>query len=72
MVAAPRWNAMNPEALNQTQISLSSDTLAICDQIDPKCKLRAGMCNLCRTTGWLREITGARILHDIHKLKKKI
>lgn len=38
MVAAPRWNAMNPEALNQTQISLSSDTLAICDQNDTKCK----------------------------------
>lgn len=38
MVAAPRWGAMNPEALNKNQISLSSDTLAVCDQTDTKCK----------------------------------
>lgn len=37
MVLAPRWNALNPEALNHSQISLSSDMLAVCDQTDRKC-----------------------------------
>ncbi|GLV42372.1 Outer segment 5 [Carabus blaptoides fortunei] len=36
VIASPRWQAMNPENLSRLQISLSSDTLAVCDQTEHK------------------------------------